>query len=155
MYNTWTRSPGVFGTTDWTFVSVIFNSGPQTRLTLAARLGYWSGTATGTAWFDDLRLTRLSQGPIPPPAQQIQSLGARVDGLMSQGRLDPGEGHALTAKLDAAAQSLARGQERTAANVLRAFIQQVEALVRNGRLSATDGQALVDAARLLIAQLTP
>lgn len=153
--NPWAYSREIFGTTDWTFVSVLFNSGPQTRVILAARLGFWHAKAAGTAWFDDLRLTRLSQGPIPTPAQQIDSLRARVDGLMAAGRLDQAEGRALTAKLDAAARALARGQEDTAANVLGAFVQQVEALVRTGRLPATDGQALMEAARLLIAQLTP
>lgn len=151
----WTYSLEIFGTTDWTFVSVVFNSGPQTRVILAARLGHWQGNATGTAWFDDLRLTRLSQGPIPTPVQQIESLRTRLDGLVALGKLDHGEGRALTAKLDAAAQALSRGQEGTAAHVLGAFIQQVEALVRSGRLPATDGQALAEAARVLMGQLIP
>ena len=52
----WDRSPGVVGTHDWTFVSLTVDSGDQTQLVVAARLGFWGGTTTGTAWFDDLRL---------------------------------------------------------------------------------------------------
>ena len=56
LYDTWTRSEGVFGTNDWTKKSVLFNSGGQSEVVVGARLGYWSGTTTGTAWFDDIKL---------------------------------------------------------------------------------------------------
>ena len=56
---TWDMSAGVFGTQGWTYVSVTTDSGDQSHLTVAARLGYWSGGTTGTAWFDDLTLTPL------------------------------------------------------------------------------------------------
>lgn len=56
----WTRSPGVFDTTDWTCPSLDFNSGSDTQVTIAARLGFYSGTTTGTAWFDDLKLEKLA-----------------------------------------------------------------------------------------------
>jgi hypothetical protein len=56
---TWDRSAPVFGTQRWTRVSVTTNSGTQAYLVIAARLGYWSGVTTGTAWFDDLTLTAL------------------------------------------------------------------------------------------------
>ncbi len=55
----WVRSPGVFGTTGWTCTSVTFNSGADTQVIVAARLGFYSGTTTGTAWFDDLQLEKL------------------------------------------------------------------------------------------------
>jgi hypothetical protein len=59
LYGTWTHSAGVFGTQDWTRRSFIFNSGSNSRIAVGARLGYWSGTATGTAWFDDLTLAPI------------------------------------------------------------------------------------------------
>lgn len=63
---TWTHTPGVFGTSDWTYVSMIFDSGDQSQVTIGARLGYWAGTTTGTAWFDGLRLTPIdANGPAP------------------------------------------------------------------------------------------
>jgi hypothetical protein len=56
LYGTWTRSEGLFGTNDWTPVSLPFNSGANTQITIGVRLGYWAGTTTGTAWFDALCL---------------------------------------------------------------------------------------------------
>ncbi len=44
------------GTNDWTRVWVDFNSGTQTSIQLEARLGHFSSTCTGTAWFDDISL---------------------------------------------------------------------------------------------------
>ena len=54
------RSAGIFGTTGWRYASLVFNSGSNTQVTVAARLGMYSGTTTGTAWFDDLRLEPLN-----------------------------------------------------------------------------------------------
>jgi hypothetical protein len=61
LYGTWERTNGVFGSQDWTYVSLNFNSGDSLSVTVAARLGYWSGTITGTAWFDDLHLAPLGE----------------------------------------------------------------------------------------------
>jgi len=38
---------------------MMFNTGSSTEVTVAGRLGYWSGTTTGVAWFDDLQLELL------------------------------------------------------------------------------------------------
>lgn len=64
LYGTYTRTPALTGTNDWTQVSLDFNSGSSSYVAIAARLGYWSGTTTGTAWFDQLTLVPLN----PPPA---------------------------------------------------------------------------------------
>lgn len=57
LVGTWTHTEGLLGTNDWTQVSLWFNSGSNTQITIGARLGYWNGTSMGTAWFDDIRLT--------------------------------------------------------------------------------------------------
>jgi len=56
LFGTWEHSAGVFGSQDWTQNSILFNSGDGIQVTVGARLGYWAGTTTGTAWFDDLQL---------------------------------------------------------------------------------------------------
>lgn len=56
LFGTWTHSAGVFGTQDWTRTGILFNSGNNIEVTVGARLGYWVGTTTGTAWFDDFEL---------------------------------------------------------------------------------------------------
>lgn len=54
------HSSPVVGTHDWTYITFDFDTGPATQVTLAARLGFPSGTTSGTAWFDDLSLTVLT-----------------------------------------------------------------------------------------------
>jgi hypothetical protein len=46
----------LFGSNDWRYVAFAFNSGERSQVTIAARLGFWSGTTTGTAWFDNVQL---------------------------------------------------------------------------------------------------
>jgi hypothetical protein len=57
LWGTTQHSPGLHGTNDWTHVRMFFDSGPTGQVTIGARLGFWAGTSTGTAWFDDLRVT--------------------------------------------------------------------------------------------------
>jgi len=59
LFGTWERSAGVFGSEDWTRNSLLFSSGDDEQVIIGARLGYWAGTTTGTAWFDDIRLTPI------------------------------------------------------------------------------------------------
>jgi hypothetical protein len=63
LWGTWTRSTALQGTNDWTYVSIVFDSGPTGTVQIAARLGYWGGTSSGTAWFDQVSVKQL-----PPPA---------------------------------------------------------------------------------------
>jgi len=50
----------LFGTNDWTYTSMEFNSQSNTQITVATRVGMYGGITTGTAWFDDLKLVLLS-----------------------------------------------------------------------------------------------
>jgi hypothetical protein len=59
LWDTWLSTRALTGTNDWTYVSVVFNAGPNGSVTIAARLGYWAATASGTAWFDDLRVREI------------------------------------------------------------------------------------------------
>ena len=59
LWGTWLSTRALMGTNDWTYVSLTFNSGPTGSVTAAARLGFWGATASGTAWFDDLRVTEI------------------------------------------------------------------------------------------------
>lgn len=52
----YTRTPTLLGTNDWTYVSVVFNSGANTQVQVDARVGFFNGVTTGTAWFDDVQL---------------------------------------------------------------------------------------------------
>jgi hypothetical protein len=56
----WRASPGIYGTTDWQRVSVDALLGDTAVFEIQARLGHYSATSTGRAWFDDIRLEELS-----------------------------------------------------------------------------------------------
>lgn len=101
--------------------------------------GAW-GTAATTA--------RVLSG-----AEAVAVLAARVDALAAAGTLSRGEANALSATLDAAARSLAAGNEDGARGQLGAFLNQVEALVRSRRLSAADGASLTELAERIRALL--
>jgi alpha-N-arabinofuranosidase len=66
------RTPPVAGTQDWTRVETQFEAGANDALVVTCLLGGW-GLATGKAWFDDVELTRLSGGELPPPAVRIDA----------------------------------------------------------------------------------
>jgi len=54
------RTAPLIGTNDWTYVRLVFNSGPTGRVVVCARLGHGAGWTTGTAWFDDLRVSEIA-----------------------------------------------------------------------------------------------
>lgn len=70
----------ITGTTDWTEVTTGFETADQTSIQLNCLLGGW-GQATGKAWFDDIKLTALSE--ITPPAPSIVIDAAKVGEPMS------------------------------------------------------------------------
>jgi polyhydroxyalkanoate synthesis regulator phasin len=87
------------------------------------------------------------------PQAQILQLIQDVDSLVAQGILNRGEANSLMAKLRSALQQMERANATAASNQLRAFINQVRALVQSGRLSSTQGQQLIDTANVILAQM--
>ena len=64
---TWRYTPPLFGTNDWTYVSLLFNSGNRSQIDVQTRVGYDSGVTRGTAWFDGLQLRPLSANMVNNP----------------------------------------------------------------------------------------
>ncbi len=89
----------------------------------------------------------------PTPQEAIDAIGDQIGTLTDNATLGEGEANALQAKLDAALARLDKGKPKEAANALHAFINQLEAMVKSGRLSAAEGEALVAAARAIIGQM--
>lgn len=100
--------------------------------------------AGGPHYFDNLVVEEL------PPAQLIGSVTAGVEQLVASEILTATEAGALTASLEAAQAKLAAGQPKPAENQLEAFVNKVQALVNSGRISATDGGALIGAVQQVI-----
>lgn len=86
--------------------------------------------------------------------EQIAALSAHLQALVEAGELGAGNANSLNRKLMAAARSLEAGRARTAAHQIRAFMHEVEALVRSGRLSREKGESLLEGARALLDALT-
>jgi YVTN family beta-propeller protein len=83
----------------------------------------------------------------------IEALRDHVEALVAAGKLSQAEGHALSVKLEAVLRLLERGKTKAAGNVIGAFLNQVEALVRSRRLSDADAGPLRDQAACVRTQL--
>jgi probable HAF family extracellular repeat protein len=106
--------------------------------------GYRTSSPTVTSYF---LATPLS------PAQATEALIERVNALVALGALGKGPGHALVAKLQAAARQVSLGNFRAASQQLSAFINHVNAQIGSGQLAAHHGAELLDAAQALAAVL--
>ncbi|MGH3768691.1 MAG: NPCBM/NEW2 domain-containing protein [Pseudonocardiaceae bacterium] len=69
------HTAGISGTTDWTPVSIPVRPNADSQLRITARLGFYGGTSTGRAWFDDLQLVDVTPTPSTvPPSWKILAL---------------------------------------------------------------------------------
>jgi PKD repeat protein len=74
---------------------------------------------------------------------------AKITGLVSgQSGLNKGQKNSLLAKLNAANDSMQRGDSGAACNQLNAFVNEVDADQKTGRISGGDAATMTDAARL-------
>jgi probable HAF family extracellular repeat protein len=83
---------------------------------------------------------------VKTPEEQVQTIATDLNTLVQEGAISPGDGTALTATLTAATQKLAQGNTTAACNTLHAFVNQTNAKVKSGKLSADQGKTLVDSA---------
>jgi DNA/RNA endonuclease G (NUC1) len=91
---------------------------------------------------------RTATVTVQSPSQAAGDLVRVVDGM-----LDGGNANALNATLRAATAAMVRGQDGAAVNQLGAFMNQVQALVQSGRLSAADGSVLRAAAQRIVTSI--
>ncbi len=56
----YTCSASVLGTSEWKTLSFVGRTDKDGYITVSLNLGYWSNTCTGTAWFDNVRISKLS-----------------------------------------------------------------------------------------------
>jgi hypothetical protein len=83
----------------------------------------------------------------------VVDLEVNVNTLVFNGALLPANGQSLYAKLKSAQQKINNGDNAGAITDLNAFINQVKAFIKTGKLSQSDGQALIDAANAIIQYL--
>jgi Skp family chaperone for outer membrane proteins len=80
-------------------------------------------------------------------------LREQVNALLSSGRLDEGQGNALTSKVNTAVRQLQNDNVRSAINELQAFISQVYAVIESATLTLKEGQPLINKANAVISLL--
>ena len=84
------------------------------------------------------------------PESLLEGLIDDVADLVSDRVLNRGQGNSLTVKLEHALARLADGRIRPCVNIINAFINEVNAHVRAGRLTAAQGQDMIDDAEWAI-----
>ena len=88
-----------------------------------------------------------------PPLTSINTLRSYVLALVDSGILNKGQGNSLIAKLDGATQQLLKHKTTPTIAKLQAFINEVKALVKSKKLSAVDGQFMINLATDVINEL--
>jgi PKD repeat protein len=78
------------------------------------------------------------------PAAALAKMSAYVSGLSG---LNAGQKNSLLAKLNAAADAAQRGNTGAACNQLNAFVNEVDADLKSGRMTSVDARTLTNAAR--------
>ena len=96
-----------------------------------------------------IKMARLA----PTPLSQVQALIAQINALVSGGALAPNKANPLLTKLDQVVKKLNEGQTNAACGQLGAFVNQVNADIHNGTLTAAQGQALITAVNAIEASL--
>ncbi|HEY0972426.1 MAG TPA: DNA/RNA non-specific endonuclease [Gemmatimonadales bacterium] len=88
--------------------------------------------------------------PEAPAGRLLAVLMGSVEEMMADGGIAAGNGQSLLAKLSAAQHQVERGNANGARGPLGAFVNEVAAMVRSGRLPAADGAALANFAEWVI-----
>ena len=84
------------------------------------------------------------------PVKKIQQMIIFIQGLVNSGKLNHRQANSLIVKLNAAKNNINHENTHAATNELNAFINEVNAGIKNGKLSSTDGQTLIDEANAVI-----
>jgi len=138
------------------------NGGPTDTHALLA--GSPALDAGGTCPATDQRGVTRPQGPACDigafeaivaltPEDQIAALIAQINELVNGGTLAPNKANPLLTKLDQVLNQLDAEQTAAACGQLDAFINQINAYIGSGTLTAADGQALIDATNAILANL--
>jgi len=87
------------------------------------------------------------------PLQGIANLGGMVAALGGRGGLNAGQLNSLQVKLNNASARLSDGSNGAASNVLDAFLNEIDALGKSGRVGDASAAPIVDYARRVIASI--
>ena len=94
---------------------------------------------------DDLGLadTVTTTATVASQSQGAQDVKAMVTALLTNGKINKGNATSLNAKLDAAIAAFDRGSSGAAVNQLNALLNEINAMIGSGRLSASDAGSII------------
>jgi len=92
---------------------------------------------------DDVTSARTQFVTVISPAQALSQAAGMIGELVDNAGLNSGNANSLRTKLNAAQNQLAAGNATAAANQLQALLNEVDAMIRSGRISRADAEALV------------
>jgi hypothetical protein len=147
-----TDADGQALTYDWDFGDGTTGSGINVTHSYSA-----AGTYTVRVIVTDpltLADTVTTTATIITPQAAIANARAIISQLQTAGKLGKGNANSLSSKLDAALASLARGNPAAAANQLSAMRSEINSLVADGVVAASDVAALLDLLNHLIDSLS-
>jgi hypothetical protein len=87
------------------------------------------------------------------PSSDLFALFFQANGVAASSGFTQGERISLVAKVIHAERDVERGNDNAAVNNLGAFINEVEALERSGRLAPADAAALINSANAIVGEL--
>lgn len=112
-----------------------------------------AGHVVGWSRNHDRQLRATLWRPLTP-VEAVHEILQQVSSIEASGYVNVGQARALTNKLNIAAAMIEDGKTQPAANILGAFIAQIESLMSDSDpLPETEGQPLIDAANSLIQEL--
>src|SRR5437016_331184 len=120
--------------------------GDVSRETLAGTQGGGPAGPWGLSPSPSTRGAFQINGTPLTPQDAIHLLMDDVRTLVTENLLSQGQGDGLMNKLTAAIQSLNAGRANAACSQLSAFVSQVNAFIKAGKLSEETGQGLIDTA---------
>ncbi len=115
-----------------------------------------SSTRTRRAWIGVALICLTVTVPLHASVQSdIVALFHATNAAAVANDFNQGERVSLVTKLIGALAAVNRGNEEAAVGSLNAFINEVEAMQRSGRLPGSEAQPLIDDAQAILAQLPP
>jgi hypothetical protein len=105
--------------------------------------GFVAGAVYGTT--ATIPIAWLPVSAPPNPSQSLTGLSSSLATFIQNGLISPNDGRGLTASISATGSLLAAANTRAAKNTLAALSNQVDALVRSGRVSQSTATALQNA----------
>ncbi|HMI48608.1 MAG TPA: DNA/RNA non-specific endonuclease, partial [Gemmatimonadaceae bacterium] len=104
---------------------------------------------------DDVTSSRTLVVTVLAPAQALQQASDMVRDLADRSGVSSGNVNSLNSKIDAAQAQLAKGNTNPAANQLQALLNELDAMIRSGRVTAADAAALKSMVTRVILSISP